>query len=236
VITLDDVLADPPLVHYDELNDELRTFGLGDEPLRWLAANVRAGQRTLETGSGMSTIVFALSGAEHTVVVPNQGEEDRLREYCAGKGIDMNRVTFVIEPSERVLPGMETGPLDVVLIDGSHSFPHVFIDWYYTAAALREGGFVIVDDTQVWTGGVLREFLKSEPGWDLDAFWSERTALFRKTAAADPDRLWLHQPYVAERSTPPTRAQRIVQMARSGQWKTLAEKAAANARKAVDRR
>ena len=236
MITLDDVLADPPLVHYDELNDELRTFGLGEEPMRWLAANVRAEHRTLETGSGMSTIVFAIAGSEHTVVVPNQGEEDRLREYCAGKGIDMGRVRFVIEPAERALPGMDTGPLDVVLIDGSHSFPHVFIDWYYTSHALREGGVAIVDDTQVWTGGTLREFLETEPGWDREQFWSERTALFRKGPDADPDRLWLHQPYVAQRSTPPTRAQRIVQMARSGEWRTLAEKAASNARKAVDRR
>ncbi len=229
---LDDVLAVPPLVHYDELHGDLRTFGLGEQVLRWLIANVQPQQQSLETGSGMSTIAFALAGSEHTVVVPHEGEEQRIREYCAARGIDMSRVSFVIGSSERVLPTLETGPLDVVLIDGSHSFPHVFIDWYYIASAVRSGGVVLIDDTQLWTAGLLRSFLQAEPGWELLADL-DRTALFRKGPDADPDRLWLHQPYVAARSQPPTPVQTAIAMVRSGQWADLVQKAARKVRRRI---
>jgi hypothetical protein len=48
---------------------------------------------------------------------------------------------------------VELDPLDLVLVDGSHSFPQVFfIDWFYTAGALKIGGHLLVDDVHVWTG------------------------------------------------------------------------------------
>jgi hypothetical protein len=47
----------------------------------------------------------------------------------------------------------------------SHSFPQVFIEWFYTASALKVGGHLLVDDVHVWTGHVLRDFLLDEPEW-----------------------------------------------------------------------
>ena len=49
-------------------------------------------------------------------------------------------------------PTLELDALDLVLIDGSHSFPQVFIDWYYTQSALKVGGALLVDDVHIWTG------------------------------------------------------------------------------------
>ena len=52
-----------------------------------LRRNVTPGQRTIETGSGMSTILFLLLGADHTAVSPDAGEPERIRRYCETRGI-----------------------------------------------------------------------------------------------------------------------------------------------------
>lgn len=199
VTTLDTLLADRPAIHGADGTDPM-THGLVEAGLRLLERDVQPGWRTLETGSGFSTIILAARGAEHTCIVPNQPEVDRIRAYCESRAIDTSRVTFHVLPSERVLPALDLGELDLVLIDGSHSFPQVFIDWFYTATALKRGGRLIVDDVHVWTGSVLRDFLRADAAWRLDDELSGRTALFTKVGDVDPDQLWTDQPYVVAKS------------------------------------
>lgn len=196
---VDRLLADPPLIHGDDRAATI-THGLQPDVLRFLETQAQAGLRTVETGSGLSTIVLAQGGAEHICVVPSRAETERIRAYCERLGIATDRLVFHTAPSEHVLPKLELGALDLVLIDGSHSFPQPFVDWLYTATALRIGGLVIVDDTHIWTGRVLRDFLRAEPEWELVEDWLGRTAAFRKTAEGDPDRVWIDQPFVARRS------------------------------------
>jgi predicted O-methyltransferase YrrM len=222
---VDQLIADQPAIHGDDaLGQERMTHGLSTPALRFLAATVESGHRTLETGSGYSTIVFAAAGSEHTVVVPNEFEGGRIREYCASAGIDDSRVTFHFEPSERVLPSLPADPLDVVLIDGSHSFPHTFIDWFYTAHRLVVGGYLLLDDVHLWTGRELRDFLVKDPAWERETEYLGRTTLFRKVAATDPDVLWTDQPVVLRRSGLKTRArvQQAASMLRYGQRDELA--------------
>lgn len=202
VSALKDLLADPPLVHGPEGSNEIVTHGLLPGPLAWIESNVASDSRSLETGSGLSTIMFAIGGGEHHCVVPNQPEVDRLLTYCTERGISTAGVRFHVEPSERALPALVLGRLDVVLIDGSHSFPQVFIDWFYVQSALSVGGTLIVDDVHLWTGRVLRDFLRAEPEWEQTNHWWGRTVAFRKVAEVDPDKLWLDQPYVWKRSRP----------------------------------
>ncbi len=193
------LLQDRPAIH-GEVGGELETFGLLEEGLRLIEQTVQPGARTLETGSGYSTIVFALRGAEHTCIVPNQPEVDRILAYCESREIPTSGLTFHVKPSERVLPTLDTGPLDLVLIDGSHSFPQVFIDWFYTAEALKVGGRLLIDDVHVWTGRVLREFLAAEPAWRIDDELGGRTTVLTKVAEVDPDQLWVDQRYVFGKS------------------------------------
>jgi predicted O-methyltransferase YrrM len=222
---VDQLISTQPAIHGDEeIGQERMTHGLSTPALRFLADTVRSGQRTLETGSGYSTIVFAAAGSDHTVVVPNEFEGQRIREYCATAGIDDSRVSFHFEPSERVLPGLAPDPLDVVLIDGSHSFPHTFIDWFYTAHRLNVGGYLLVDDVHLWTGRVLRDYLIEDPAWNRETEFLGRTVLFRKVAATDADVLWTDQPVVVRRSRLATQArvQQALSMLRNGQRDELA--------------
>ena len=221
--TLDTLLRDRPAIHGDDGSDPM-THGLVEAGLRLLEREVRPGSRTLETGSGYSTIVLAAQGAAHTCIVPNQHEVDRIRAYCDQVQIDTSSVTFHVEPSERVLPGLDLGELDVVLIDGSHSFPQVFIDWFYTATALKRVGRLIVDDIHVWTGRVLRDFLAAEPAWRVDDEVSGRTAILTKVGDVDPDQLWSDQRYVVAKSGLGAvgKARMAASMVRHGHVKELA--------------
>ena len=222
----DAVLADRPSIHVDDATGTPTTFGLLDDALDWLIAHLAPGQRTLETGCGLSTIAFALARTEHTTVVPSQDEVDRLRAYCHARDIPLDTITFVISRSEEYLPGAQPEDLDLALIDGSHSFPHTFIDAHYLMSGLRVGGNLIVDDTHIWTGRVLRDFLRSEPEWRVEHEWYGRTIALRKTQDIDPDKLWTNQELVMSRSSiPRQRFHTLADLVRDGNLKLLARKA-----------
>ena len=218
------VLSDAPDIHGGEGSADLVTYGLTPTALNYIAGLATPGSATLETGSGFSTIVLAMSGARHTCIVPNQQEIDRIIAYCEGRGISTSACTFIAKPSERALPALDLDPLDLVLIDGSHSFPQVFIDWFYVADALRVGGTVLLDDIHVWTGRVLRDFLVAEPSWELVRELEGRTSVFEKRAEVDPDKVWFEQPYVVRHSRLKTvaRARMAASMLRNGEHRQLA--------------
>jgi hypothetical protein len=174
--------------------------GLDTTALRFLESAVRIGHRTLETGSGRSTIVFAARAASHICVAPDGERAEQVRRYCRSKGIPLAHVRFVVDRPEEALPRLEPTPLDLVLLDGSHSFPQLFIDWSYAGRRLMEGGHLVIDDVHLWTGRVLMDFCKAEPGWTFLTLLGGRTAVFRRSPGGDMHREWTRQPYVAERS------------------------------------
>jgi predicted O-methyltransferase YrrM len=195
-------LAEVPSIH----GGGTITWGLGEDALRFLDATVGSGARTLETGSGLSTLVFAFKGAVHTCITPDGDEIERLRRYCAERGVSTERLAFVAEKSQEALPRLDVRDLDLVLVDGGHGFPVPFLDWFFAARKLKVGGIVIVDDTQLWTGEVLRDFLLAEPEWRLEARFA-RGAAFRKVGEK-VEKEWNEQPYVFDRSESPGRPRR----------------------------
>ena len=236
-MSLQQLLDDAPAIHGEAGGDDLITHGLLVGALEFIDRIVQPGSRTLETGSGYSTILFAMKGAQHTCIVPNQPEIDRILAYCEQQSIDTSNLTFQAKPSERVLPTLDTGPLDLVLIDGSHSFPQVFIDWFYIAEALQVGGHMLVDDVHLWTGRVLRDFLAAEPEWQIVDELGGRTAIVRKVGEVDPDRVWNEQPYVLTKTHlgAPTMARQSVSMVRHGHADELAARGRDVARRRFNR-
>ena len=235
-MTLQQLLEDAPAIH-GGAGDDLITHGLLVDALEFIDRELPQGSRTLETGSGYSTILFAIKRAQHTCVVPNQPEIDRILAYCKQRSIDSSGLTFCVQPSERVLPTLDTGRLDLVLIDGSHSFPQVFVDWFYTAEALNVGGHLLVDDVHVWTGRVLRDFLAAEPEWTVVDELGGRTAVVRKVGEVDPDRLWTDQRYVLKKTGlgVPTVARQSLSMLRHGHADELASRVKEVARRRIRR-
>ncbi len=56
--------------------------------------------------------------------------------------------------------------LDLVLIDGAHSFPIPVIDWFYGAGRLRRGGVVVFDDIDLPAVRILLDsYLELDDRW-----------------------------------------------------------------------
>jgi predicted O-methyltransferase YrrM len=198
-MTPDKLYAAPPQVHDDGTGRVHGDWALSRESLGFIERVTRPGDRTLETGTGLSTALFALLGAEHTAITPDEAEVRRLVAYCARYSIPTNAVRFEIGCSQDVLPALAPRELDLVLIDGSHAFPVPFIDWYYCSGHLREGGLMLIDDVQLWTGQVLKDYLATDLGWRHECS-PDRAAVFRKVRPFDRDVSWVHQPFMTARS------------------------------------
>lgn len=230
-MTLEELLEQAPQFHSNE--GRPWSWQLATEVLEFIDAHVHEGMITLETGAGVSTVLFAARGAHHTAIAPAPEEFARIRRFCEKSGVSLERVALRAEKSEDLLPGLEPHGLDLVLIDGSHAFPAPFIDWYYTAAALKVGGHVIVDDVQLWTGHVLKRFLDEEPGWALRHAYTGRSAVFVKEEPFAGLREWTDQPFVTRRSRPlqvASRARRALVRIRRGDLRAVLEKARAGQR------
>jgi predicted O-methyltransferase YrrM len=167
--------------------------------LALIAAQVRPGMTTLETGAGQSTLAFVRAGARHHAVTPSQDEAARIRAALSSEGLSDAGLTFHHGYSQDVLPRLEAGPLDVALIDGGHGFPIPALDLAYIAPRLKPGGWLMIDDVDLWTGAMLVDFLKAEPAFTLEAIERGRTAMFR-CRAPFALREWTNQPAVVAKS------------------------------------
>ena len=190
----------------------LTCYGVEKEVLRFIADCVGEGSKTLETGAGCSTLVFAIQKANHTTITPSQAEISRIQEYAEGIGIELRTVRFVPEASECYLPLCEEAELDLVFLDGKHAFPWPMVDWFYTADRLKRGGLMLLDDVQLRGVGVVAEFMRADPGWELIRdFWG-KTFAFRKTRDTVLDVAWHMQPWTV--ASMPSRPARILQKIR----------------------
>ncbi|HWQ15447.1 MAG TPA: class I SAM-dependent methyltransferase [Roseiflexaceae bacterium] len=193
-----DLLADVPTIHnYSEASG--RCPRLDDEMLAFLDGHLQPGMRTVETGAGVSTILFAMRQARHTCIVPDQRQVERIAAYCGTHGISLAQVTFVVEPSQAALPRLGEYGFDVALIDGGHGFPMPFLDWFYLAGLLKVGGVCVIDDLHIWTCEALVAFLAQEPEWEV-LRETARAAVVRKRAEGRHPKEWTEQRFVRGRS------------------------------------
>ena len=197
---LQKLLENPPLIH-KKASGEAISWQLSDEILHYIDQNVSEDSTTVETGAGISTILFAIKGSNHTCICPSQPQVDRIKAYCQQRQINIEKIEFKVDCSEDVLPSLKIDEIDLVLIDGSHAFPIPFIDWYYTYRKLSVGGTMIIDDTQLWTGLVLKQFLILEPEWKFQKNSPPRSAIFTKVEKYASAKWYGQQPYIVKNSS-----------------------------------
>ncbi len=218
---LEKVLADQPKLHFGETEVEREfrpseTFldpstarrlsshspichGIEADVARFIYDSIDSNSKSLETGAGISTLIFALKESAHTAVTPNSKEIEAIREYALRAEIPLSKVTFVAEPSEAYLPRLPSCELDLLLIDGKHAFPWPIIDWFYTADNLRKGGLMILDDVNLHSVAILSGFMREDPCWRFLKSFGRRTVVFRKAEEAAHDVAWHMQPYLTKR-------------------------------------
>src|SRR5438105_11489262 len=121
-MTLADILNDPPKPHKDS-KGRFMVMGLTEPTLSFILDNISESCLTLETGCGLSTVVFALTGSRHTVITPAPSEFEITKSYCNDRGIPTNQINFIAGASQKALPALQSPPLDLVRLDASPGFP-----------------------------------------------------------------------------------------------------------------
>lgn len=224
VALVDRLLADPPAVHDMDLSDNpaVGIWSTDRDCYLLLAESSGPGTDTLETGSGLSTVLLAAVGARHTCVTPAEVEADRILAYCADRGIATTSLTFEIGCSDDVLPRFASEQLlDLVFIDGNHGFPGPVIDWYYAGSRLRPGGLLVIDDVALPAVAHVCAFLDRDPRWTAHRRTAKWVA-YRRLTAGGLRQDWYEQPFYATSpqrglATLPARAMRRVRAA----WQQL---------------
>ena len=163
---------------------------------------------TLETGAGLSTIIFAANGCQHTCIIPDKALADRVQDYCRSASIDTSNVRFIISKSCDVIHQVSRSAYDLILIDGCHGFPSVFVDFCYATKALKLGGALMIDDMHIYTCNLIACFMQSDPGWNVELM-TYRFAVGIKISDTI-DKEWASQPFVVRRSAGAPRFARLL--------------------------
>ena len=177
--TIRRVLADNPAFHaWDDGTPA--NWSVAPAVLEHLHELVHPGMKTLETGAGQTTVVFALGGADHVSITPDREQAQKINAYLSGLGAAAS-VRFIHQSSDAALAAARGIPeqLDLVLIDGAHRFPFPILDWHYTQARVPVGGLMVVDDYRMPSVRILYDFLAGEDEWELVRQF-EVTAFFRR--------------------------------------------------------
>jgi predicted O-methyltransferase YrrM len=173
----------------------LTCYGIEDDVLRFIADNVKMGDRTLETGAGCSTLVFAIQNTTHVTITPSEIEIRLIRDYARDNQIRLTNIKFVHQSSEAYLPQCDDANLAMVLLDGKHAFPWPVVDWFFTADRLKPGGLMLLDDAQMRSVAIVAEFMAAEPGWQFVRSFSGKTLVFRKIRENVLNVAWHMQPW-----------------------------------------
>ncbi|MCL5746580.1 MAG: class I SAM-dependent methyltransferase [Acidobacteria bacterium] len=199
-MTVQELIASPPKLHIAGQGAPTDTWKLSDEELLFIDRAVDQNTRTIETGAGCSTVLFALKGADHTAIMPDRELADRILEYCAERRICTSGLKFIIDKSESALPRIQETDFQLALIDGRHGFPQPFLDYYYLASLLKPGGYLIVDDLHIWTCETLMQYLVEDNiNWRL-IHESLGGCAFKKLGGDSQDSDYGGQTYVRRRS------------------------------------
>lgn len=141
----------------------------------------RTPARTLEIGLafGASTLVFCsehqklghVAAKQHVAIDPYQPYPpyDEAGAYAVERAGLSDFLDYRSEFSEFVLPRLlESGNrFDLIYIDGSHLFENVFIDAFYSARLLNDGGWMALDDSADPHIAKVNEFVRSNLSREL---------------------------------------------------------------------
>jgi len=170
------------------------SWSIGDETKNFLYQKVNKDTKSIETGIGYSTLIFAERGSNHTVCFPNPKVKDRIESYAQEADVSLKKINFVIGLSQFTLPNIKER-FNFALIDGEHMFPCPTIDFYYINNLLDVDAFLVIDDLQIPAVRILYDFLIVSQKWSIvDIFDQQRCCAFKKLSH-DQNEWWGNQEY-----------------------------------------
>ncbi len=196
MISFNALLETKPSIH----KGRTITWRIASGLAKFLDETVGPGHVTLETGSGLSTLVMIRKQPErHISIAPDPDEFQVIRDLLVLHEIDATPLEAIVGRSQDYLPTADLPALDLVLIDGDHSFPAPFLDWHFTADKLKVGGLMVIDDIDILTGTILVDFMRADPKWEeVLRPPLERYAVYRKVRHPIHDGMWEAQPYLKD--------------------------------------
>ncbi len=162
---VDLIFSDLPQVHVDLGNPDGGVWRTERACYELIANRCHDQSMTLETGLGLSTVLFTRIGTHHTCIAPWKSEVEKMFSYFQEKRISTDRLTIIQGFSDKVLPMLPSSELDLVLIDGGHGFPTPIIDWYFAGGRLREGGTLVIDDVHLPAVRALLRYIDTDKRW-----------------------------------------------------------------------
>ncbi len=212
------ILNSPPKVH-SWGSGEFTATGLPSPIFEFMDRVLTKESVSLETGMGISTAVFATKSGNHTCVSPDQGEIERFKEYAMKNNFSIDHINFICKRSFEVWNDLKEHSWDMILIDGGHGFPTPYMDWYFFSQGLKINGYIIIDDTHLWTCKILKDFLLKEDAWKMVSPFSEKTVIFQKIKDFEYDKEFNQQPYVAEQTLALNKYKRLKDFPGRMKWK-----------------
>lgn len=200
--SVDRILADPPVVHPMDASatPTMGVWSTEATAYRFLAERCPPGTRSLETGSGLSTVLFAALQTDHICCTPGPEEAERILNYCVTHDLPTKGLRFELGSSHESLPRLHlagTG-IDLALIDGGHGFPLPVLDWFYAGGMLGAGGVVVIDDVALPAIATLLDFVERDPRWRrIDG--SSKWVAFERTRSGSLAEDWTDQPFYVPR-------------------------------------
>lgn len=135
---------------------------------------------SMETGSGVSTIIFSHLSQNHKVFAVDRGTGS-ITNVKKSSLFNSNNVEFIEGPTQLTLPKYEfKHKLQVALIDGPHGYPFPDMEYYYIYPNLDVNSLLIVDDIHIPTIHNMFKFIKVDKMFDLLEVFGN-TAFFRRT-------------------------------------------------------
>jgi hypothetical protein len=198
---LQSLVADPPKLHVGLTGELISHWRPDRKTIIELDRRLKPGMKTLETGAGFTTIMFAIYGCRHTAIAPDRGLFDRIQTYCRENDISTADIEFIEDMSVDVLPKLSADLFDLALIDGCHGFPTVYVDFLYMARALKLGGTLVVDDMNIFTCQMVGRFMQADPSWRVDVATNRVVFGVKVEETGGVLREWHMQKFVRDRST-----------------------------------
>lgn len=138
--------------------------------------------RSMETGSGATTLLLSHISRAHTVFAVDDGNGS-ITNTQKNAQFRSDTVSFVLGPTQRTLPAHAfAGPLDFALLDGPHGYPFPELEYYYVYPHLAPGALLVIDDIQIRTIHNLYQFLCADRMFEKLGV-TLTTAFFRRTNA-----------------------------------------------------
>lgn len=200
--SVDRILADPPVVHPmdSSATPTMGVWSTDEAAYRFLAERCPSGTRTLETGSGLSTVLFAALGTDHICCTPGPEEAEHILDYCKAHELPIDGLRFELGSSHESLPRLQAAGVrrDLALIDGGHGFPLPVLDWFYAGGLLDAGGVVVIDDIALPAVATLLDFVGRDPRWRRIA-GSAKWVAYERTSGGPLAEDWTAQPFYVAR-------------------------------------